>query len=758
MSQIMLLLSRSHQAPRHLLTTARSNHTLFQKATHFTTLPQRAFTTIAKLVHNEALIMNAHVPALSQLNFSQAPKPEGPNNTNNKGTNQSENNGTGNDNKGGGNNNRPRLSLNDVLMTAVILGTFMLLPSGPSMNPSKEISFQEFLSQYFAEGKVERLIVDVTGRVFVILKSPTESGAVFFTIGSPESFERKLFTAQREMGIDPHNYVKVTYKQENVWVQEIIKLLPTLAIIAIIYAIFVRGARQGKGGKGGMGGLFDMGKAKPVVANKDGRVSVTFKDVAGLYEAKEEVMEFVHFLRTPEKYERLGAKLPKGALLVGPPGTGKTLLAKAMAGEAAVPFFSVSGSDFVEMFVGVGASRVRDLFDQARENAPCIVFIDEIDAVGRARSEGGFSGGNDERENTLNQLLVEMDGFNTKQGAVVVLAGTNRPDILDKALLRPGRFDRQITIDKPDQKGRVEIFQVHLKPLKLDVEDSKGLVERLSALTPGFSGADIANVCNEAALIAARRSFTAVKVEHFEAAIERILGGLEKKTKVISKQEKVIIAYHEAGHAVAGWFLENCNPLLKISIIPRSQSSLGFSQSLPKEQFLYNTQQLLDHMCMSLAGRAAEELKFGELSTGALDDLQKVTNIAVSQVTEFGMAQSIGHISFRRNSSGLTFEKPYSEATHEAIDKEVRQLIDLAYQRVLALLKERRKELELVAEFLLKHEAANHKDMVTLLGARPFLMDKTQEDIISAAYSFQSTTESAPVPPPQPQPSQQPAA
>jgi cell division protease FtsH len=397
-------------------------------------------------------------------------------------------------------------------------------------------------------------------------------------------------------------------------------------------------------------------------------VKVTFNDVAGLQEAKQEIMEFVDFLKNPGKFNSLGAKIPKGALLVGPPGTGKTLLAKAVAGEAGVPFFSMSGSDFIEMFVGVGPSRVRDLFKSARASAPCIVFIDEIDAVGRKRSKGGFSGGNDERENTLNQLLVEMDGFVPTTG-IIVLAGTNRADILDPALLRPGRFDRQVLVDKPDIAGRVAIFRVHLKDLKLSdkIED---IARRMATLTPGFSGADIMNCCNEAALIAARRKKDMIDVTDFEAAIERIIGGMEKSTKVLSPVEKKTVAYHEAGHAVAGWFLEHADPLLKVSIVPRGSAALGYNQFLPREVSLYSKEQLLDMMCMALGGRVAEELVFKVITTGASDDLDRVTKIAYSQVALYGMNEKVGRLSFKQDEQSFT--KPYSEATAQLIDDEVR--------------------------------------------------------------------------------------
>ena len=452
--------------------------------------------------------------------------------------------------------------------------------------------------------------------------------------------------------------------------------------------------RRMSGGGGPGGQIFNIGKSKAALFDAENKVKITFKDAAGLEEAKEEIKEIVYFLQHPEKFTSLGGKIPKGVLLVGPPGTGKTLLAKAVAGEAAVPFFTLSGSDFVEMFVGVGAARVRDLFKQAKEKAPCIVFIDEIDAIGRSRGKGQMPGSNDERENTLNSLLVEMDGFATDAG-VIIMAATNRPDVLDAALLRPGRFDRQISIDKPDIVGRDAIFKVHLKPLKLHAEiDSR----KLAAQTPGFAGAEIANVCNEAALIAARKDKESIEMVDFQDAIDRVIGGLEKKNKIISPEEKKIVAYHEAGHAISGWFLEHADPLVKVSIVPRGIAALGYAQYLPKEQFLYQTEQLMDEMCMALGGRAAEELKFNKISTGALSDLERITKMAYSIVSIYGMNSKIGNVSFYDSKqSEYNFTKPYSEATAELIDQEVKNLINEAYKRTLNLLKKHQAELEIVA-------------------------------------------------------------
>ena len=496
--------------------------------------------------------------------------------------------------------------------------------------------------------------------------------------------------------------------------------------------------RRMTGGGGPGGQIFNIGKSKAALFDAESKVKITFADVAGLEEAKEEVKEIVDFLKTPQKFTKLGGKIPKGALLVGPPGTGKTLLAKAVAGEAAVPFFSLSGSDFVEMFVGVGAARVRDLFKQAKEKAPCIVFIDEIDAIGRSRGRGQMPGSNDERENTLNSLLVEMDGFATDSG-VIILAATNRPDVLDVALLRPGRFDRQISIDKPDIAGREQIFKVHLKPIKL----AKDLdVKKLAAQTPGFAGAEIANVCNEAALIAARKDKSEVDIQDFQDAIDRVIGGLEKKTKIISPEEKKIVAYHEAGHAVAGWFLEHADPLVKVSIVPRGVAALGYAQYLPKEQFLYQTEQLIDEMCMTFGGRASEEIVFGKISTGALSDLERITKMAYSMVTVYGMNKEIGHLSFfDSKQSDYTFNKPYSEATAERIDQEVKKIIDSAYERTKDLLTHHRDHLEILAKELLEKEILFQADLERLIGKRPFDNQTTYQKFTNGKDHKTETTE-----------------
>lgn len=491
-------------------------------------------------------------------------------------------------------------------------------------------------------------------------------------------------------------------------------LLPFLLLIAL-WILLMRKVGGGAGGGGGPGGIFNIGKSKATLFDKGTRVNITFADVAGLDEAKVEVMEIVDFLKNPKKYTNLGGKIPKGALLVGPPGTGKTLLAKAMAGEAQVPFFSLSGSDFVEMFVGVGASRVRDLFKQAREKAPCIIFIDEIDAIGRARGKNVMMS-NDERESTLNQLLVEMDGFGTDTG-IIVLAATNRPDVLDNALLRPGRFDRQISIDKPDLKGREAIFKVHLKPIKIS---EKVDIHKLAEQTPGFAGADIANVCNEAALIAARKGKQSVEMTDFQDAVDRVIGGLEKKNKIISPEEKKVIAYHEAGHAICGWYFEHAYPLLKVTIVPRGTAALGYAQYTPKEQYLYNTDQLMDQICMTLGGRASEEIFFDKISTGAQNDLQQITRIAYAMVTVYGMNDKVGNVSFYDPQQENAFTKPYSEETSKLIDQEVRKLIDDAYDRTKNLLTEKKEQVKMLAEALLEREVLFQSDVEALIGKRPF--------------------------------------
>jgi len=514
-------------------------------------------------------------------------------------------------------------------------------------------------------------------------------------------------------------------------------LLWNMGFLVLLVMGFWMLMRRMTGGGSPGGQIFNIGKSRAALFDAENKVKITFSDVAGLDEAKEEVREIVDFLKTPGKFTALGGKIPKGALLVGPPGTGKTLLAKAVAGEAGVPFFSLSGSDFVEMFVGVGAARVRDLFKQAKEKAPCIVFIDEIDAIGRSRGRGQMPGANDERENTLNSLLVEMDGFATDSG-VIILAATNRPDVLDSALLRPGRFDRQISIDKPDIIGREHIFKVHLKPIKLSSEVD---VRKLAAQTPGFAGAEIANVCNEAALIAARKDKKEVDMKDFNDAIDRVIGGLEKKNKIISPDEKKIVAYHEAGHAVAGWFLEHADPLVKVSIVPRGVAALGYAQYLPKEQFLYQTEQLLDEMCMAFGGRVAEDIVFGKISTGALSDLERITKMAYSIVTIYGMNKEIGNMSFfDSKQSEYAFQKPYSDATAERIDQEVKKVIDSCYDRTKNMLLERRRELEIIASELLEKEILFQSDLERLIGVRPFSNQTTYQKFTNRAEETTTVT------------------
>lgn len=529
---------------------------------------------------------------------------------------------------------------------------------------------------------------------------------------------------------------------ESDWFSKSLSFLLPILLFVGLWILLMRKMGGGAGGGGGPGGIFNIGKSKATLFDKGTKVNITFADVAGLDEAKGEVMEIVDFLKSPKKYTALGGKIPKGALLIGPPGTGKTLLAKAMAGEAQVPFFSLSGSDFVEMFVGVGASRVRDLFKQAREKAPCIIFIDEIDAIGRARGKNVMMS-NDERESTLNQLLVEMDGFGTDTG-IIVLAATNRPDVLDTALLRPGRFDRQISIDKPDLKGREAIFKVHLKPIKV----SQTLdVHKLAEQTPGFAGADIANVCNEAALIAARKGKEAVDMSDFQDAVDRVIGGLEKKNKIISPEEKKVIAYHEAGHAICGWYLEHAYPLLKVTIVPRGTAALGYAQYTPKEQYLYNTDQLNDQICMTLGGRASEDIFFGKISTGAQNDLQQITRMAYAMVTVYGMNDKIGNISFYDPQQETSFTKPYSEETSKLIDEEVRKLIDKAYERTKELLVERKEELVKLAEELLEKEVLFQSDVEALIGKRPFEEKKPLAEEDQSELASENGEISAGVPP-----------
>ncbi len=540
-------------------------------------------------------------------------------------------------------------------------------------------------------------------------------------VSSIESFEKRYDDLISTLGRENSNEIEYLTESRT----DIYSFLQTWGFTILILIGFWFLLRRMSTGGGPGGQIFNIGKSKASLFDKQSKIKLSFKDVAGLEEAKEEVKEIVEFLKNPKKFTKLGGKIPKGALLVGSPGTGKTLLAKAVAGEANVPFYSLSGSDFVEMFVGVGAARVRDLFKKAKEKAPCIVFIDEIDAIGRSRGRGQMPGSNDERENTLNSLLVEMDGFSTDSG-VIILAATNRPDVLDSALLRPGRFDRQISIDKPDLKGREEIFKVHVRSLKLNKDVN---IKNLSAQTPGFAGAEIANVCNESALIAARKNKESIEMSDFQDAIDRVIGGLEKKNKIISPEEKKIVAYHEAGHAVAGWYLEHADPLVKVSIVPRGIAALGYAQYLPKEQYLYQTDQLLDEMCMALGGRAAEEIIFGKISTGALSDLERITKMAYSIVSVYGMNKNIGNISFHDSKqSDYNFTKPYSDSTAEKIDSEVKRIIDNAYDRTKRLLIEKREQLEKIAKKLLEKEILFQNDLETLIGKRPFEVVKSKDN------------------------------
>ncbi|MEZ5046595.1 MAG: ATP-dependent zinc metalloprotease FtsH [Chitinophagaceae bacterium] len=593
-------------------------------------------------------------------------------------------------------------------------------------------SFQTINQRFIQTGLVDSMVV-ISRNVEVYLDKDSLSHPKFknlltqlnnntkgpqyeFSIGSIDQFREDMKDAQKDFGINQQ--IKISYIEDtrSGILSFLLQFIVPILLMIGLWVLLMRKMGGGASG-GGPGGIFNIGKSKAQLFDKGTKVNITFNDVAGLDEAKVEVMEIVDFLKNPKKYTALGGKIPKGCLLVGPPGTGKTLLAKAMAGEAQVPFFSMSGSDFVEMFVGVGASRVRDLFKQAREKSPCIIFIDEIDAIGRARGKNQMMA-NDERENTLNQMLVEMDGFSGDSG-IIVLAATNRPDVLDSALLRPGRFDRQISIDIPDLAGRESIFKVHLKGLKkapnLDIH-------KLAAQTPGFAGADIANVCNEAALIAARKGKTEVNIDDFNDAIDRIIGGLEKKNKIISPDEKKVIAYHEAGHAVSGWFLEHAYPLVKVTIVPRGEAALGYAQYLPKEKYLTLKEELEDRMAMALGGRAVEEMVFGRISTGALSDLQQVTKMAYAMVSIYGMNDKIGNISFYDPQSEGSFQKPYSEETGKLIDDEVRQLSDKAYMRVKKLLAEKVNEVKIIAEALLEKEVLYKDDLESLIGKRPYDM------------------------------------
>lgn len=630
------------------------------------------------------------------------------------------------DNKNPGNGKGPKkLNFNSYWIYGIIILVLIAIQMITAMSIQTETINQNQFEKIAREGDIEKVeivnksIVNVYLREEVVKdgKYPKIESGKFnelhphfkYRIGDLTYFYKRKDKIEEETSV----ILDIRETEKTNWFAPLIGwIFPFLLLIALWLFIM----RKMSGGPGGGGGqIFNIGKSKATLFdNTNSKVNVTFADVAGLDEAKEEVMEVVDFLKNPKKYTSLGGKIPKGVLLVGPPGTGKTLLAKAVAGEAGVPFFSISGSDFVEMFVGVGASRVRDLFKQAREKAPCIIFIDEIDAIGRARGKGAVQGGNDERENTLNQLLVEMDGFSTDKG-VILMAATNRPDILDGALLRPGRFDRQIGIDRPDLQGREAIFKVHLKNIKTGPDMD---AETLAEMTPGFAGAEIANVCNEAALIAARRNKKAVDMDDFNYALDRVIGGLEKKNKLISPKEKKIIAYHEAGHAICGWFLEHASPLVKVTIVPRGVGTLGYAQYLPKEEYITRTEALLDRMCMTMGGRAAEKIVFDKISTGAQSDLDQVTKMAYSMIAVYGMNEKVGNVSFYGMQQDQ-FNKPYSDDTATLIDQEVRAMIDAQYARAQALLTEKREELNALANALLENEVLHKSDVERLVGPRP---------------------------------------
>jgi len=626
------------------------------------------------------------------------------------------------------------------IIAVVLIGSMLLSKGGSSVDANVE-DFYELAEK----GYIEKLIViNNTGDAEIYLKSEKieevqkiekfkrlkkQKATAFnpvtpdlqFTTPPGESFSKKLDAIEAKFTNDTE--FSISYDTRNDVIGDTLSWLLFPAIMIIFWIFMMRRMGGGAGGSGGAGGIFNVGKSKAKLFEKGQGINTTFADVAGLEGAKEEIEEIVDFLKHPKKYTELGAKIPKGALLVGPPGTGKTLLAKAVAGEAKVPFFSMSGSDFVEMFVGVGASRVRDLFKQAKEKAPSIIFIDEIDAIGRARGKNANMGSNDERENTLNQLLTEMDGFGTNSG-VIILAATNRADVLDSALMRAGRFDRQIYVDMPDLNERKEIFQVHLKPIKVETEMD---VDFLARQTPGFSGADIANLCNEAALIAARKKKTSVNKQDFLDAVDRIVGGLEKKNKIITPNEKKTIAFHESGHATTSWLLEHASPLVKVTIVPRGKS-LGAAWYLPEERQITTTEQLLDEMCSALGGRAAEEIMFGKISTGALSDLEKVTKQAYAMVSIYGLSDKLGNISYYDSQENQGFTKPYSESRAQLIDEEVSIMIEAQYKRAVEILTENKDKLIMLAEALLEDEVIFKANLVEIFGKRPW--DKEEEKVV----------------------------
>lgn len=631
------------------------------------------------------------------------------------------------------NNKAPKPHFNFMwiyLGIALLLGFLVIRSGGPSLlsSSNKEVTYSEFKT-YVSKGYASRIVANKRDGSLCMYVSPEHVRDVFPTSsvqpGTEVFVEAEFPSADKldsflEQQQEAGNFKgEVSYEQGDDMFRNILWSFGPLVLIIFFWMFMLRGAGGGGGGGGAMG-LFNVGKSRAKLVEKDQRAKVTFKDVAGLAGAKQEVHEIVDFLRNPQKYTQLGGKIPKGALLVGPPGTGKTLLAKAVAGEADVPFFSMSGSDFVEMFVGVGASRVRDLFRQAKEKAPCIIFIDEIDAVGRARSKGAQMGANDERENTLNQLLTEMDGFGTNSG-VIILAATNRADILDKALLRAGRFDRQIHVDLPDVNERKEIFQVHLKPLKTDASLD---IDFLARQTPGFSGADIANVCNEAALIAARNSAPVVTKDHFLAAVDRIVGGLEKKTKVMTVEEKRTIALHEAGHATISWLLQYANPLVKVTIVPRVRA-LGAAWYLPEERQISTREQMLDEMCALLGGRAAEEIFTGHVSSGAMNDLERVTKQAYGMIAYMGMGEKLPNLCYY-DSQEYSFQKPYSEHTAQLIDQEVQNMIETQYARAKSLLTEHSEGHAKLSQLLVEREVVFAEDVERIFGPRPWV-SRTEE-------------------------------
>ena len=625
---------------------------------------------------------------------------------------------------------RPKLAVWIYLAVfLMLLFHILLFRSGGSSNP---IDYSTFL-QYVESGYIDKVVVvndrniegvytpEAVGQGLVEVPEPSnnfladrsDEPSLAFASTKPDDHDLTDFLRDynEQAAAEGNSTVEFSARVDERWFGGMLVWIFPLLLIVFLWIFLIR--RMNPGSQ-----VLNIGKNKAVLFDAMGDQQLTFKDVAGLDEAKEEVAEVADFLTTPKKFIRLGGKLPKGVLLVGPPGTGKTLLAKAVAGEAGVPFFSLSGSDFVEMFVGVGAARVRDLFKQAKEKAPCIIFIDEIDAIGRTRGRGMMMGANDERENTLNQLLVEMDGFNTDKG-VIIMAATNRPDVLDSALLRPGRFDRQIMIDKPDRRERAEIFRVHTRRLVLHDEVN---MEVLAGQTPGFAGAEIANVCNEAALLAAREEKESIEMEDVEHAIDRVIAGLEKKNKLISPEERKIVAYHEAGHAITGWFLENTDPVVKVSIIPRGLAALGYAQYLPEERYLYTKEALLDRMTMAIGGRVAEEIVFGRISTGAQNDLERITRMAYAMVVYYGMSERIGCVSYNRSNrdeDAPVFEKPYSNETARIIDEEVRAIIDGIRECARTLLEEKRALLEDMAQALLKKEVLGPKEIVKILGPRP---------------------------------------